>query len=389
MSLPQFIEIASSILQENALSVQFGSETTCSFPVPAKRGNQLVDAMFLYRSAAGHAGERPFAWVLLDSRSGEVLLLSDCAIHDFADTSRYPLDEPVELTLPRPLSAREHTKSFQELYEAYEQVRLFAFGAGLAPWQRDAADRYKSLFLRLAYTGHYPFYRALSPEFFDWLGLFPADAEANAAEAASDIAAGAEAVTDIAATEGAAEAVTDPATGADGADDSPEQDLLTSLQEQITALYALFTEKIANDARKDTLIDSMHAELADYRKGLLDSITEPFERDIIKIIDDIGKSIEACRGKAPTRENYMRFFSLFEGVQTDLVDLLYRQGVEPYTVSGNQVEILRQQILSTIPTSNKALDKTVAKRISGGWEKEGRVIRPERIEVYVHTKDQK
>lgn len=358
MNLPPFMEISSSILQENMLSVRFNSETLFSFPVLAMRGDTLVDAMFLYRSAAGLAGDRPFAWVLLHSLTGEALLLSDCAVHDFMDTARYPLDEPVELTRPRVLSPKEHTKSFQELYEAYEQLRLFAFDPKPDAQQRDAMERYKSLFLCMAFTGHYPYYRALSPEFFGWLGLLPPD---NA---------------DV------------PETVPVEAEVTIRQDLLLSIQEQIAALSVLFTEKIAGDTKKNELFDLMHAELTDYKNGLVNAVTEPLERDIIKIIDDVGKSVDACRGKAPSRENYMRFFKLFEGVQTDLVDLLYRQGVEPYSVNGNKVEILRQQILSTVPTDSRELDKTVAQRLSSGWEKGGKVIRPERITAYVHTKGQ-
>jgi len=359
LGLPGFLDISYSILQENTLSVRFGAATTFSFPVLMRHGEKLADGMFLFQSPQnpGGLGPRPFAWIMLDSADGEALLLADCRIHDFAPG--LPHDEQVRMALPRPMAGKTYARSYQELYEAYEELRIFAFEPDPADWQREAMERYKGLFLKLAYVGHYPYYRARSPEFFDWLDLLTGEA----AEPASQ--------------EPEAPAEPDPDIGA----------LLEGIRGEVTELSRMLAAKAEDEQQRQALLDKMHAELTEYRNGLVDAITEAMERDIVKMIDDLGKSIDAYRSRPPTRDNYQRFFVMFEGVRTDLADLLYRQGVEPFRVEGNKVEILRQQILSTVPTQDPSLDKTVAQRVSQGWEKNGKVIRPERISVYVYSEE--
>lgn len=358
MSLPRFLDISSSILQENTVESRFGADVNCSFPALRMRDGILMDVMFLYSGQPdAQEGPRPSGWVALQSVTGKLLLAADCAVCDFADTAAYPLDSVVALTREPSLSQKEHTQSWARLYELYEQLRLFAFEPEPADWQHEIVDEYARLFLRLAYAGHLPYYRALSPEFFGWLGLWDEP-----------------------------EPQPQPPEAPDASDMTA---MLDRLRQGLAELAQRFEEKIETDRHKDSLFDSVHTEMQEYKNGLLGTLTEPMERDIIKVIDDIGKTIGAYRGKPPTREHYVRFFSLFEGIQTDLKDLLYRQGVEPYAVDGGAVEILRQKILATVPTADKKLDKTVAERHCEGWAKADKVIRPERVSVYVYEDPKK
>jgi hypothetical protein len=45
--------------------------------------------------------------------------------------------------------------------------------------------------------------------------------------------------------------------------------------------------------------------------------------------------------------------------------------------------------MATIPTDKKRLDKKVAVRHAQGWEKNGKIIRPERISVHVYEPPEK
>jgi len=360
LELPCFMEISSTILQENALNMSFDSGANFSFPVLGQRGGRLVDGMFLFSEATGG---RPFAWILLESETGVPLLYARCGVSDFVDTACYPLDKAVELSLPAKLTEKAYAQRYQQLYEVYEELRRFPFEPAPGEEQRKIMRRYRELFLSLACTGHYPFYKALSREFFGWLDML-ADVEPEVS-------------------------VSDEPPREAGIQPEAVAALLENIQQGLDGLARQFTERIATDSHKEGLFDDMHAELMEYKKGLISALTEPLERDIIKIIDDIGKTIEAYRGRPPSRENYNRFFSIFEGTQTDLSDLLYRQGIEPYRVEGTKVEILRQQILATVPTDDPKLDKTLAHRHSTGWEKTGKIIRPERISVYLYTPEEK
>lgn len=357
LTLPRFPRVSQSILRENALTLQFDGGTNFSFPVLLRREGMLLDAMFLYGGGEfDSAAPRPHTWILLKSGAGSPQLLANCLLADFMPQGAYPMSATVDLRMPARTDPKLFAQNCKHLFDFYEQLRAFAFEQAPTERQRETMAAYRGLFAQLVPPGLYPYYKGLSPAFFDWLGLLSDVAVAGAQPA--------------------------PQTGTRA---EPEQTGVDGLRAQLAALAQLFEEKIASDAHKNKLFDDLHTELAEYKKGVLGALTEPIERDIIKLIDDIGRTLEAYRGKNPTRENYIRFFSLFEGVRTDLGDLLYRQGLEPFSVEGGKVDILRQQILTTVPTSDPKLDKTVAKRHAGGWEKNGKVLRPERISVYVYT----
>lgn len=371
MELPSFLQTAQSLLQENSLSVQFSASTSFSFPVLAMRGETLLDAMFLYVQPAEGVvrGNRPFGWVLLKSDSGEVVLLSDCKAFDFIDTARYPLGSPVDLSLPQPLEPGEHANLYGELYEAYDRLRAFAFCDSPGAIQRAVMDTYRRLFSTLVPVGHYPFYKALAPEFLGWLGISLPGGEISGDPG-----------------EGGKDEAGVPVEVAPQPEAVPrpeEEPVQQSVLEQLQALARMFEDKIALDAHRERLFDSLHAELQSYKNGLLEKLTAAVELDVIKLIDDMEKSLAACRKWEYSEENYCRLLDLLEGFCEDLCDLLYRQGVEPFSVAGDAVDIQRQKILSVAAAEDPALDKRVAKRLARGWEKDGKVLRPERVVVYV------
>jgi len=164
--------------------------------------------------------------------------------------------------------------------------------------------------------------------------------------------------------------------------DGPQEQ--RSVIQAVDALRELFVQKIQVDAHKQQLFDQMHAELQQYKNGLIDTVTRPIEGDIIKAIEDIDKSMEVYRARQFTPDNYRRLLTMFEGVKVDLTDLLYRCGVEPYSHEGTCVDVARQKIVAALPTDKKRLDKKVAVRHAQGWEKSGKVVRPERVSVHVY-----
>jgi molecular chaperone GrpE len=155
----------------------------------------------------------------------------------------------------------------------------------------------------------------------------------------------------------------------------------------LTELLTQFKDKIKSDAHKEELFDKMHAELTEYKNGMLDKLTLSMELDVIKLIDDVERSIAVFSARQSSPEDYSRLFAILAGVVTDLEDLLYRQGVEPYRLSHDRVDVTKQKILSTTATGDASLDKRVAKRMARGWEKQGKIIRPERISVYLYQQE--
>lgn len=386
LSLLGFMEISQTILQENTLSAQFSSGTTFSFPVLVRRQNRVLDAMFLYLPSQNNGQEspRPYAWLMLDSLSGQVALLSDCGVLDFMDTQKYPLRGVVSMALPRPLTPQAYTNAYKNLYEVYEQLRIFAFEPEPADWQLEAMAQYRALFLRLVPIGHYPFYTALAPDFLAWIGLRLADEVEEEAAAPEKEPANASPEE----PEPAVMPMEEPPETAAGNTLAQQSRDLEPLLEELRLLREEFAQRSAASNHKDHLLDNMHAELTSYKNGLLDALTASLENDVIKLIDDVEKSVGAYKKKTATKENYKSLLLLLEGLETDLCDLLYRHGLEPFSVVGDAVDIHRQKILAVKNSDERDKDKKTALRHARGWEKDGKIVRPERISVYVYTPHQ-
>lgn len=348
--IPFYTAFASIIGKELAELLSGGG--VYSLPVSLFREGRLYDALFLYDPDTENDSFSPTGWVLIESYTGKLSLLSDCSIFDFAVPG---LEAPKASHdgHPRGLSPKKEAQLRSKINDLYEEIRNFVFVDKLERPQAAIVAAYKELFLKLTPAAHYPYYYALSPEFFHWLRM---PLPVHRAQ-----------------------------TRADGAihEDTTQLLILENLQQ----LVRRFEQKIQVDSHKQKVFDDLHAELQEYRNGLIASLTLTMERDVIKLIDDVQKTLSVFADKSASPESYERMFAMFSGVATDLEDILYRHGVEPYNSRGDSVDVTRQQILTTVPTNDKNLDKKIAERISRGWEKDGKVVRPERISVYIYQED--
>jgi molecular chaperone GrpE (heat shock protein) len=354
LDLPVFSKTYDAIRSRKKLDYLFTAEAVFSYPVGVRREDRFYDGVFAYYHQDGRdTAARPHAWALFSMDTGNLCLLSECAAADFINPVQYPLDTAVSMALPRSMDNRKIKALQKDLIAAYDNLRQFAFEENLNRDQVAVVVRYKDLFMQLCPKGLYPFYHALSPAFFHWLRLpLP---------------------------ENGPPALTQ---------DTPEEDTRVYehqllILENLQQLVRQFQEKIAVDSHKDMLFDHLHKEVQDYKNDLLDSLTRHMELDVIQLIDSLAKTLDSFRDKPCSEADYARLYKMLAGVETDLRDILYRQGVDPFTVAGEDADPTRQNTVSTVPTSNTALDKKIAARMAPGWTKNGKVIRPERVSVYI------
>ena len=159
-----------------------------------------------------------------------------------------------------------------------------------------------------------------------------------------------------------------------------------TLLEQVSALNKKFDQKIKTDMHKAEMFDNMHKELTQYKNGLITQVINNILIDIIQIIDINDKNISLFENQDCSEENYEKIIRILKGVSEDLTDVLYRQSVEPYTL--DEIDVKRQKILQVIPTNDISLDRTIAKKIVPGYEKDGKIIRPERISIYKYKESE-
>jgi molecular chaperone GrpE len=326
--------------------------TKYSLPVAVLRAGRQFDALFLYNPENGPAA-RPTGWLMLDSHTGKLALIAECDVMDFAAPDLFA-PELSKTGHEKNLTPKKESQLRLKVNDYYDEIRRFVFTENLDRSQAAAVTSYKEAFLKLIPPGHYPFYYALSPHFFQWLRLpFPTHRAALNPE------------------------------------DKPvlEEPTQVLILQNLQNLVYRFENKIQTDEHKQGLFDDMHEELQEYKNDMIDRLTLSLERDVIKLHDDISKSVGVFSEKPASPDSYDKLFIMLEGFATDLEDLLYRHGVEPYEHGGNDVDVTRQKVLYTEPTDDPALDRKVAKRLARGWEKQGRIISPERISAYLFQKE--
>lgn len=171
----------------------------------------------------------------------------------------------------------------------------------------------------------------------------------------------------------------------DGATLAALEALGEAIQGRLDGLQTVFEREIRAEATREKVVDRLHAELQEYKQDLLLNILRPVFVDLIQLHDDIGKIIAAhpeADGEA------RRLVDLMAGFQQGIEDILYRQGVEPFTVEGDAFDPRRQRAVATIPTDDTALNKTIAARHRKGFHLLAgeKMIRPEIVSVHAARK---
>lgn len=172
------------------------------------------------------------------------------------------------------------------------------------------------------------------------------------------------------------------------AEETPDKLVLEKVQElrqSLDNLQKCFDRKIATDQYKNQLFDNMHKELVGYQNGNFDKVINSIALDMIVLIDDIKKSYKIYREKEGNEENYKKLLKLYYGMTEDLEDILYRQNVESYQIEGNEVDVKKQKIVGTTPTNQPEEENQISERMADGYEKNGTVIRPERVKIYKYV----
>ncbi|SIO67232.1 molecular chaperone GrpE [Singulisphaera sp. GP187] len=160
-----------------------------------------------------------------------------------------------------------------------------------------------------------------------------------------------------------------------------------TLHRKLDALQTLFDREIRAEATREKVVDRLHAELQEYKQGLLLNVLRPIFVDLIQLHDDIGKIAEAQgEGNGEGEGEVGRFLGLMRGFQQGIEDILYRQGVEPYTQEGEAFDPRRQRAVATVVTEDAGLNKQIAARHRKGFQAGDRVIRAEIVSVYALKK---
>ena len=162
-------EIFDRILRDDNLICLTMENDALSYPIPGKIGGLIVERFFLYPNHSQPLKTRPYAWLSVDAQCGDILQYARCEADDFAASLQVPLETELDYSAAVEASFRKILSKRQEYDKVYQTIREFAFHDSLTAEQIASLTRYILLQSELFREPLLRFYRALSPEFYEWV----------------------------------------------------------------------------------------------------------------------------------------------------------------------------------------------------------------------------
>lgn len=148
------------------------------------------------------------------------------------------------------------------------------------------------------------------------------------------------------------------------------------------AILAAFEDKLARDRHRETLIDRMHAELQGHKNDLVGQATRPLKQGIIRLHDDLGKTLDHYRKQGVAELTPERAVDLLTNFQSQVEIVLEEGGVTAFREEGERFQARRQKALRTMPTDDAERVGLIAERVRPGFEEGTTVHEKERVAVY-------
>jgi molecular chaperone GrpE len=150
----------------------------------------------------------------------------------------------------------------------------------------------------------------------------------------------------------------------------------------VATVLAALEERLALDRSRDALVDKLHGELQGYKSDLLGQATKHLKNGLIRLHDDLGKTLEHYRKEGVAQLTPERALALLENFQTQVEIVLDDGGVTVFREDGDRFQARRQRALRVVPTDDAALVGAIAERIRPGFEEGATLHEKERVAVY-------
>lgn len=161
-----------------------------------------------------------------------------------------------------------------------------------------------------------------------------------------------------------------------------------TLVEQMGILNDLFEKKILIDGQKNKIIETQGGELQKLREGMYEKILKPLLCDVIDIADDIHRMLRAYASKSEETVPIEKFMSVLEIYESDIEDILEKYGVDVYSCPEELFNPQKQKIVKIVQTDDADKNRYIVERITKGFALDGKMIRPERVNVYKYQEQE-
>lgn len=157
------------------------------------------------------------------------------------------------------------------------------------------------------------------------------------------------------------------------------------MMQMVEALQASFDARIRYDQAKEQMLERLHQEVQHHRSKLLLQAIRPLLLDLIRLYDDMGGVFTRLRSQLPPGEPPAQMLETCETFRMTVEDILYRYGVETYSIDPPTFNPRNQRALRRVETADEALHLQVAERLRMGFKYQEEILRPELVAVYAYV----
>lgn len=172
-------ELMESLTADGHITAANLEMAALSYPVPGRVNGRPVERFFLSPNQPAAVRQRPHAWLEADAETGRLLRYAHCSVEDFASALNAPLTDAVDYGAPAGGSYRELLVKKREFARLYEEIRAFAFTEALDAAQREKLRQYREIQGQVIGPQVLEYYKALSPDFFQWMDQMDREQEVS------------------------------------------------------------------------------------------------------------------------------------------------------------------------------------------------------------------
>lgn len=154
------------------------------------------------------------------------------------------------------------------------------------------------------------------------------------------------------------------------------------MRDDFDALAEAFERRAAQDTFREQQVRTLHQELQQYRRDLVEQTARPLINGMIQIHDDAGTVLRALAEEPPEELTTDRLLGLLESFHKGIEIVLAQNGIDAYSEPGDEFDPRRQKIIDTVPTTDEQQCGHVADHVRSGFERGDRILLKERVAIY-------
>lgn len=169
-----------------------------------------------------------------------------------------------------------------------------------------------------------------------------------------------------------------PANALDEKIAEPDDSIIPCICEKLDSLASMFNEKIQYDEQKEKAFSKLYEELDMFKNDFVERRMKEVYTDLFLLYDNVTSYVQRDDVQAPKNEVARE---CLEYVIEEILEVLYRRGIERIIVYGDAFDPQLQRALKVEPAENPDGDGKVVRVVKAGFMKGNTILRHETVVV--------